>query len=283
MKALALGSGRLFVGGGFTGPFTNLGALNPATGAVVWSAPAVPSEVRALVVVGTRLFAGGDFGVRVYDTATGGQLASFACNSVRALEPDATNAWVVVGGNFGTCGGQTHTNLARISVAGLTVDASWNPRTNGRVLTMAADSSGIFVGGEFTTINTENRYKLGKVANDGSLDPWNSSYVPDSGDVGAGPGKSVRAMDLANGRVFASWGESVNKTVIYNQATAAFIARWVSDGDTQAVLASGGNVYVGGHWFRYMGPNVNSAAVYFAAFDAASLAKETVVAPIPGG
>ena len=37
VKALAMGSGRLFVGGGFTGPFTNLGALNPATGAVVWS------------------------------------------------------------------------------------------------------------------------------------------------------------------------------------------------------------------------------------------------------
>ena len=126
------------------------------------------------------------------------------------------------------------------------------------------------------------RYRIGKVANDGSLDPWNSTYVPNSGDVGE-HAKSVRAMDLANGRVFASWGESVNKTVIYNQATAAFVSQWVSDGDTQAVLASGGNVYVGGHWFRYMGPNSNSTAVYFAAFDAASLAKETVVDPIPGG
>ena len=121
------------------------------------------------------------------------------------------------------------------------------------------------------------------MANDGSIDPWNSTYVPNSGDLGQNTNKSVRAMDLANGQVFASWGESVNKTVIYNQATAAFIARWVSDGDTQAVLASDGNVYVGGHWFRYMGPNVNSTAVYFAAFDAASLAKETVVAPIPTG
>ena len=120
------------------------------------------------------------------------------------------------------------------------------------------------------------------MANDGSVDPWNSSYVPDSGDVGAGTRASRSGpWTSPTGSVFASWGESVNKTVIYNQATAAFIARWVSDGDTQAVLASGGNVYVGGHWFRYMGPNVNSTAVYFAAFDAASLAKETVVAPIP--
>jgi hypothetical protein len=281
VKALAMGSGRLFVGGGFTGPFTNLGALNPATGAVVWSAPSVPSEVRALVVVGTRLFAGGDFGVRVYDTASGAQQATFTCGNVRALEPDATNAWVVVGGSFGTCGGQTHGNLARINVAGLTVDGSWNPQTNATVLTLAADSGGIFVGGTFASVNSVARYRIGKVANDGSTDPWNSPYVPNSGDVGSA--KSVRAMDLANGRVFASWGESVNKTVIYNQATAAFVSQWVSDGDTQAVLASGGNVYTGGHWFRYMGPNSNSAAVYFAAFDAASLAKETVVAPIPGG
>jgi hypothetical protein len=281
VRALALGSGRLFVGGEFTGPFTRLGALNPTTGAVVWSAPAVPSEVRALVVVGTTLFAGGDFGVRAYNTASGAQLATFTCTNVRALEPDATNTWVVVGGSFGTCGGQNHTNLARISVAGLTVDASWNPRANATVLTMAADSSGIFLGGNFASVNGVARYRIGKVANDGSLDPWNSTYVPNSGDVGTA--KSVRAMDLANGRVFASWGESVNKTVIYNQATAAFVSQWVSDGDTQAVLASGGNVYLGGHWFRYMGPNSNSAAMYFAAFDASSLAKETVVDPIPGG
>jgi hypothetical protein len=287
VNALAIGSGRLFVGGAFTGPFTNLGALNPTTGAVdaAWSPPAVPSQVRVLTTVGTRLFAGGDFGVRVYDTASGAQLASIACNSVRALEPDATNTWMVVGGNFGTCGGQTHRNLARMSVAGLTVDASWSPSANARVLAMAADSSGIFVGGDFTSLTsgttTVNRFKLGKVANNGTIDPWNSPYEPNSGDIGTA--KSVRAMDLAGGRLFASWGESVNKTVIYNQATAAFFAQWVSDVDTQVVTATGGNVYVGGHWFRYMGLNSNSAATYFAAFDDSSLAKATVVTPIPSG
>ncbi len=97
--ALALGSGRLFVGGEFTAPrFTRLGALDPATGAVVWSAsPAVPSEVRALVVVGTRLFAGGDFGVRVYDTATGAQLAIVhlqrACGLWSPMPPTPGWSW----------------------------------------------------------------------------------------------------------------------------------------------------------------------------------------------
>ncbi len=289
MKALALGSGRLFVGGGFTGPFTNLGALNPATGAVVWSwsPPAVPSEVRALVVVGTRLFAGGDFGVRVYDTASGAQQATFTCNSVRALEPDATNGWVVVGGNFGTCGGQTHRNLARISVAGLTVDASWNPSDerqgpdHGRRQQRHLRRRRVLV--DVPIQHREPATGSARWPTTAASTRGTPPTCPTRATSAQTTGKSVRAMDLANGRVFASWGESVNKTVIYNQATAAFIARWVSDGDTQAVLASGGNVYVGGHWFRYMGPNVNSAAVYFAAFDAASLAKETVVAPISGG
>ena len=123
---------------------------------------------------------------------------------------------------------------------------------------MAADSSGIFVGGDFVLTDpntTEPRYRIGKVANDGSARPVELRLRAQLGRRRPNTAKSVRAMDLANGRVFASWGESVNKTVIYDQATAAFVSQWVSDGDTQVVLASGGNVYVGGHWFRYMGPN----------------------------
>ena len=100
--------------------------------------------------------------------------------------------------------------------------------------------------------------------------------MPNSGDVGTA--KSVRALDIAAGRLFASWGESVNKTVIYNQATAAFVRYWGTDGDTQALLADGGNVYLGGHWYQFAGP---SPSVHFAAFDASTLVKEAVVTPIP--
>ena len=105
--------------------------------------------------------------------------------------------------------------------------------------------------------------------------------MPNSGDTGNGTAKSVRALDFAAGHLFASWGESVNKTVIYDQASAAFLRFWVTDGDTQAILTDCGNAYLGGHWFRYAGANNSAAATYFAAFDATTFNKEAVVAPIP--
>jgi hypothetical protein len=183
---------------------------------------------------------------------------------------------MIVGGSIGTCGGQTHKNLARVDAGTLSVDSTWTPKTDGSVLALAADASGMFVGGNFGTVNGTARYRLGKVTTSGGLDAWSSTYVPNSGDVGTA--KSVRALDIAAGRVFASWGESVNKTVIYNQATAVYVTQWGTDGDTQALLADGGNIYLGGHWYQFAGP---SPSVHFAAFDASTLVKQAVVTPIP--
>ena len=275
VDALALDNGRLFVGGQMTAPFTRLGALNPSTGAVVWSAASVTSEVRALAAVNGALYAGGDFGLRVYSLSSLTLLGTISCGSVRALEPAVGNLSVVVGGNFTTCGGQAHKNLALVN--GTTVSSTWTARTDGTVLALATDANGTFVGGYFGSINGTTRYRLGKVTTSGGLDAWSSTYVPNSGDVGTA--KSVRALDLASGRLFASWGESVNKTVVYNQATTAdFIRFWGTDGDTQAILTDCGNVYLGGHWYQFAGP---TPSVHFAAFDATSFTKEAVVAPIP--
>ena len=283
VDSLVLNGGRLFVGGQMANPFVRLGALNPSTGAVVWSATGVTSEVRALAAINGALYAGGDFGLQVYDLASLNLLATISCGSVRAIEASVDNLSAVVGGNFGTCGGQTHKNLALVT--GTTVSSTWAPKTNGTVLALATDAGGTFVGGYFGAMagtgdpSTTPRYRLGKVTPTGGLDAWNSTYVPNPGDVGSA--KSVRALDVAAGRLFASWGESVNKTVIYGQASAAFIHQWVTDGDTQAILTDCGNVYLGGHWYQYAGDNNSSPAIYLAAFDVTSLNKEAVVTPIP--
>ena len=120
------------------------------------------------------------------------------------------------------------------------------------------------------------RFRLGKITAGGAVvTSFAPTYVPASGE--AGSGKSVRALDTSNGRLFASWGESVNKVVVYNQTSAAFIRQWGSNGDTQAVFTQGGNAYFGGHWQTFNG----SGPLYFAAVDAGSFAREAVVSPIP--
>ena len=280
VDSLVLNGGRLFVGGQMTAPFTRLGALDPSTGAVIpWATGAITSEVRALAAINGVLYAGGDFGLRVYDLGSLNLLGTITCGSVRAIEVSVDSVSAVVGGNFTTCGGQAHKNLALVT--GTTVSSTWVPKTDGTVLALSTDAGGTFVGGSFGTINGTTRYRLGKITPSGGLDAWSSSYVPNSGDTGNGSGKSVRALDFAAGHLFASWGESVNKTVIYDQASAAFLRFWVTDGDTQAILTGCGNAYLGGHWFRYAGANNSAAATYFAAFDATTFNKEAVVAPIP--
>jgi hypothetical protein len=276
VSALELSAGRLFVGGQMTAPFQRLGAIDPASGAVVWSAPGIPSQVNALAVAGGTLFVGGDFGLRAFSTTTGAQLASITCGRVLALDVHPAGTSVVAGGNFSTCGGLNRRNLALVNVGTLAVDASWRPPANAAVLALAADDSGVFVGGRFSSIGSASRYRLGKVTWDGEVHAWSSTYDPPSG--AGGTTKSVRAMDVVAGRVVASWGESVNKTVVYDQSSAAFIRFWGHDGDTQVVYGRDGNIYLGGHWYRFVGP---SPSVYFAAFDAVSFRKETVVSDIP--
>lgn len=276
VSSLALANGRLFVGGLMTVPFVRLGALDPSSGSVVWSAPGITSEVRALAAVGDVLVAGGDFGLRAYSTSSFALLTTIPCGSVRALEPDLAGGSVFVGGRFTSCAGQTHKNVARLDLATLAVSSTWTPRADGTVLSLVADAGGVFVGGSFGSLNGTPRYRLGKLTDSGGLDAWSSAYVPNSGDVGSA--KSVRALDVAAGRLFASWGESVNKTVVYDQATAVYVRHWGSDGDTQALLGDGGNIYLGGHWYQFVGPG---PAVYFAAFDASTLANEPVVTPTP--
>jgi len=276
VSALALGTGRLFVGGQMTAPFNRLGAINPGTGAVVWAPSDVPSEVRALELAGGALFVGGAFGIRIYDASTLALLRSFSCGTVRALAVDATGAGVIVGGNFSSCGGQTHQNLARIDVASRNVAASFTASANATVLALESDGTGTFVGGFFGKINGTSRFRLGKITSAGALDAsFAPTYVPAPGEPG--DGKSVRALDTSNGRLFASWGESVNKVVVYNETSAAFVRQWGSNGDTQAVFTQGGNAYFGGHWQTFDG----SGPPYFAAVDAGSSAREAVVSPIP--
>ncbi len=149
---------------------------------------------------------------------------------------------------------------------------------------MAADSSGIFVGGNFASVERDAGPLPDRQGGQRRQPrPVELHLRAHLGRPRPNTAKSVRAMDLANGRVFASWGESVNKTVIYNQATAAFVSQLGQRRRHAGRPGQRGQRLRRRPLVPLHGSELNSAAVYFAAFDAASLAKETVVAPIPTG
>jgi len=169
VNALALDSGRLYVGGTFTkinglllsGGLAGVSATNPV---VEWN-PLLTGTVNALQVTGGLVYAGGAFtsvgssniaNVAAISTTTA--LAnsfnpSTVDAAVFALFVTPTN--VYVGGQFTTIGTKSKNRLAALSTNG--VANNWNPNPNGIVRALLVTSSNAFVGGDFTTIAVTSR------------------------------------------------------------------------------------------------------------------------------
>ncbi len=107
------------------------------------------------------------------DVAGGGASVVFALHE----EPGGR---VLIGGRFSTVGGQTRTNLARVNASGA-LDTTFNPGVNGNVRAFASQLSPdgltgfIYVGGEFTQVNSSSRNGIVRLFANGSVD---TSFVP---------------------------------------------------------------------------------------------------------
>ena len=94
------------------------------------------------------------------------------------------NGFVYVGGSFANIGGAARTSLARIAMSGAGVADSWAPtlaQTSGTPTVTALESAGggLYVAGEFTSVNATARVRLAKLelAGTAALD---TSWVPGS-------------------------------------------------------------------------------------------------------
>jgi hypothetical protein len=92
-----------------------------------------------------------------------------ANGAVHALAELADGS-LLVGGGFGSLGGQPRNNLGRLSAEG-TLDGDFNPGANGTVYAMAVDGDGrIVVGGGFTALGGRTRNYLGRLDAQGAVD-----------------------------------------------------------------------------------------------------------------
>jgi uncharacterized delta-60 repeat protein len=87
-----------------------------------------------------------------------------------ALQPDGK---VIIGGQFVSINGQSHTNLARLNSDG-SLDSSFNPVVGplvGSLSSIVLQSDGkVLIGGSFTTVNGTHRSCMARLHSDGSLD-----------------------------------------------------------------------------------------------------------------
>src|SRR6266568_1651063 len=77
---------------------------------------------------------------------------------------------ILVGGCFGTLGGQSRHGVGRLNADG-TLDTSFNPGTDNTVFSLAVQADGkILVGGFFTRLGGQSRNNIGRLNADGTLD-----------------------------------------------------------------------------------------------------------------
>jgi outer membrane protein assembly factor BamB len=227
VRSMALSSDgtRLLVGGAFTRvggfPRSRLAAINPLTGAVDdgWKASA-DRPVHALVVSGDKLYLGGD---------------------------------------FTTVAGQPREQLAALDAATGALDPNWkpsahrgddNPKNYVCTMDISDDGNRVYAGGFFNYISGQKTGKL--VALDASTGAVVGSFAPDTLN-------DILAMDVVGGRIFVGTGDPLEGIEAFDATTGQrywSVAGGHPDpeaGDVQAIVASGGKVYAGGHYAQMGG------------------------------
>ena len=257
----------LYAGGNFTtlsgATKTRLGAINVNTSAVTGFADnAVNGPVYALALdtinndlyfAGSFSSSGGQsrFNIATADPTTGaintfppGTAANFN-GTIYALALNSGNTVVYVGGSFTNVFGHTgHNSLAAINTAGNgSENAGWQPITNGTVNALITDSSSVYVGGNFTTLNSTSRFYIGQLsAGSGSLMSWNPSA---DAPVTA---LAISSSTLFAGGMFTNIGGNPRAGIAgidTNSGSATGFSPSTGGASINALAVNGSNVYAG--------------------------------------
>ncbi len=260
--SLALAGNVLYMGGAFTSvggqSRTRAAAVNAASGAVLaWSpnASGGVGTVRALVVQGSTVYAGGDFTsiggqARTYlaalDATTGLAIASWnpapnAPTNTLAL----SGALLYVGGNFSMIGGVSR-SCAAVLDAATGAAQLWNPTATGGVVNAIVPvGSTVYVGGAFTNIGGQTRNRIAAVnTTNGAALAWNPNA---NGTVSA---LAVSGGTVYAGGSFTNIGTAGRVNLAALDASTGLAGTWATapNGPILVLAAEGGFVHAGGQF-----------------------------------
>ncbi len=258
VDAMAIANGKVYIGGRFSqvGPNTGGGAeVGTASGAYNAAFARIDGAVYAVVSDGAGgWYIGGDFSFvdglsrpRAAHLDAGGGVTAWRPNitsgAVLALHRDGNILYI--GGDFTSAGGSTRNNLAAVNISSESaVLLSWNPNANGPVRAITADGgSGIFVGGDFTTVGGVGRNRLAQVdLASAAVGNWNPNA--DS---------TVNAIALSGTNVyvgggFANVGGALRDSVAVIDKASGTVGTWDpgTDGIVHSIAITGSVAYVAG-------------------------------------
>lgn len=275
--------GNVYIGGKFTSvrpagdpagtgevARNHIAAFNASTGALLttWN-PGASGNVTSLAggsVNGTpTLFVGGAFStlgtgthsrIGAIDAATGAVISAFKGKldkQVNSLAVSADGSTVYAGGAFTLADGVAHSGLAAFNSGTGALVSSWsaqaaNPSNTTPLVTtvrLSTDGSTVYVGGSFTTIDGASASHVDAVsASTGAQVSSFTHHLP----------YSVVDMTLDSAGLYIAGAGSGGNFAALNLGTGALVWQGGTDGNVQAMTVMNGEVYVGGHYGNYCGP-----------------------------
>ncbi|MGA1502489.1 MAG: hypothetical protein ACO38Z_07730, partial [Candidatus Nanopelagicales bacterium] len=264
--------GRFDYVGAATG---GVASLDASTGNVNRNFPRVDGYVDVAIPDGTGgLFIGGTFGF--VDGMPRGGLARLLADG--SVDPDWTPSvstsnvasmarvgdTLYIGGTYSTItddtGSYSRQNIAALNASTVAVQ-SWNPGANGDVVTMATDDSAIYIGGLFTTFDSQPLTRLAAV--DITSGTVVAGWTPN-------PNQSVRSIAVRGDTVYvggdftAIGGVSRNKAAaVTSVATGSGTATtWNPNvgGQVDTLAIDDTTIYLGGDFTTAGGQTRNYAA-----------------------
>ncbi|MFL5910271.1 MAG: hypothetical protein ACJ768_06865, partial [Gaiellaceae bacterium] len=239
-------------------PRNRIAALGASTGAATGWNPNADSDVNALAMSGSTIYAGG------YFQSIGGQprtyIAALAATTGKATtwNPSAngsvdtlavSGSVVYAGGNFGIIGLQPRQYVAALDTSnGLA--KLWNPNPDQPVDSIVPAGSLVYVGGRFSTIGTKTRHQIAALDSTTGLangwDPNSDGFIREPGIGGLG----LMGSTIYAGGAFGNIGGKPRLAVAGIDTTTGKATGWDPDvgGYVYTVLTSpsDGKVYVGG-------------------------------------
>jgi PQQ-like domain len=276
VNAILFLNGTVYLGGKFTSvrpagaaagtgevARNHLAAFNASTGQLLSWDPGASGAVFALASAGNTIYVGGSFSklgtstrsrIGAVDATTGAVVSGFKPKLDAAVNSIAVGGGVVyAGGAFTTANGVARASLAAFDASTGALSTTWAPAAGGNSSTtptvtsvrLAPGGGLVYVGGGFTTIDGASQSHIAALSTaNGTPSPTFVHHVP------------YGVVDLAvdSTGVFLAGAGGGGNFANLNPSTGATVWQGGTNGNVQAIAVLDGEVYVGGHFTDYCGP-----------------------------
>ena len=276
VDAILFLNGTIYIGGKFTSvrpagspagtgevARNHLAAFDASTGGLLPWNPGASAAVYALAGTGNTVYIGGTFAklgastrsrIGAVDATTGAVLSGFKPKLDAAVNSIAVGGGVVyAGGAFTTANGIARASLAAFDASTGALSTTWAPAAGGNSSTtptvtsvrLAPAGGLVYVGGGFTTIDgaSQNHIAALQVSN-GAPSPSFTHHL----------GYGVVDLAVDSTGVFIAGAGGGGNFANLNPTTGAVAWQGGTNGNVQAIAVLDGEVYIGGHYTNYCGP-----------------------------